>query len=159
VSVLKSAPYLYVDSRDSQFDTRTSFAPFLAPVTPYVSPLFTSLTSVPTPLCFDASFLAYRPNTVLTTHALGAGGLRDERGGSYHNCRDRKAVEKSHLKLLFYKHKSSRLELVPGACPSEPKIGAVRQPVLLLLVEEVTAKNLGRKVRIGSTCSASPKWP
>jgi hypothetical protein len=80
-SVLNSAPYLDFAPGDPQLDTRTSSAPFLAPLRLYFSPLFTSLTSftsVPTPLCFDASFLANGPNTFLATHALGAGGLRDE---------------------------------------------------------------------------------
>jgi hypothetical protein len=94
---IESAPYL--DPRHSQFNTRTSFASLLPQFTPVFSSVFTSFTSVPTPLCFDASFLANRPDTVLTTHALGV-GVRDEGGGSHHDGRDREAVENSHLKLL-----------------------------------------------------------
>jgi hypothetical protein len=44
------------------------------------SRLYSLFTSVPTPL---ASFLTNRPDTVLTIHALGVGGLRDEGGGSH----------------------------------------------------------------------------
>jgi hypothetical protein len=47
------------------------------------SGLYSLFTSVPTPLCLDAPFLTNRPDTVLTTHALGVGGLRDEGGGSH----------------------------------------------------------------------------
>jgi hypothetical protein len=64
------------------------------------SGLYSLFTSVPTPLCLDAPFLTNRPDTVLTTHALGVGGLRDEGGGSDHDGRDCEAVENSHLKLL-----------------------------------------------------------
>jgi hypothetical protein len=96
--ISKSAPYL--DPGHSQFDTRTSFAPLLPQLTPVFSPVFSSFASVPTPLCLDASLLANRPDTVLTTHALGVGGLRDEGGGSHHDDRACEAVENSHLKLL-----------------------------------------------------------
>jgi len=41
------------------------------------SRLYSLFTSVPTPLYLDASFLTNRPDIVLTTHALGVGGLRD----------------------------------------------------------------------------------
>jgi hypothetical protein len=98
VPLSKSAPYL--DPGHSQFDTRTSFAPLLPQLTPVFSPVVTSFTSVPTPLCLDASFLTNRPDTVLTTHALGVGGLRNEGGSSHHDGRDCEAVENSHLKLL-----------------------------------------------------------
>jgi hypothetical protein len=85
----------------SQLDTRTSVAPVVPPLTPVSSPVITSVTSIPTPVRrVDASFLANRPNTVLTTHALGAGGLRDECRASNDDARDCEAVENSHLKLL-----------------------------------------------------------
>jgi hypothetical protein len=115
VPLSKSAPYL--DPGHSQFDTRTSFAPLLPQLTPVFSPVFTSFASVTTPLCLDASLLANRPDTVLTTHALGVDGLRDEGGGSDHDGRDCEAVENSHLKLLRRRF-LSQMQLFSGSISS-----------------------------------------
>src|ERR1700730_5670082 len=95
---------------DLDFDARAAVGPdlksfsttlfsSLAPVSAPFS--FSSLAPVPAPFSLDATLLANGPHAVLSTDALGAGGLTDERRGGDGKGRDRKGVQNAHQRLLW----------------------------------------------------------
>ena len=87
--MMASCSLLRRPSGYSQLNTGSSFTPLLLHLAPFFSPvfatfsftpLFASVTTVFTSLCFNAPFLANRSNTVLATHALGGGRWSRLRG-------------------------------------------------------------------------------
>jgi hypothetical protein len=130
--MMASCSLLRRPSGYSQLNTGSSFTPLLLHLAPFFSPvfatfsftpLFASVTTVFTSLCFNAPFLANRSNTVLATHALGGGRLRDERCGGNHNGRDCEARENScysSFEDLAVKQNSTRAQLVPEASHRVP---------------------------------------
>jgi hypothetical protein len=92
----KLAADLNFNSGRSELDPGTPFAP------EFISVFATLLASFPSAvgaaLGFDATFLTNPADAALTTHAVCAGCLRDQRRGGKGGGRDCKGVDSAHLK-------------------------------------------------------------